>query len=109
MVIGEGSNDTLFVVSYCDYSNADLKKGRAKTARLCARWSRRQLRGTLKSESKCELDGHPGRDIAIAKDGQVIVRTRIYLVKNRLVPSDVAGQRPANESEAFLDSFRLLK
>jgi len=110
MVIGEGTKDTLFVVSYCDYSDADLKKGPvAKRLDYAREGAVNSSGGTLKSETKRELDGHPGRDVVIVKDSEVVVRTRIYLVKNRLYQVMTLGKVPAKESDAFLDSFRLLK
>jgi hypothetical protein len=112
MIVGEseGRPDTLFVVSYCDYADAELKKGpivkRLDYARDGAVSS---SGGILKSEAKCELDGNPGRDIVIVKDGEVIVRTRIYLVENRLYQVMTLGKVPAKVADAFLDSFRLIK
>ena len=66
--------------------------------------------GKKRSEEKIKLKGHPGREIVIEKDSEVVVRMRIYLVKNRLYQVMVLGNGPvfpAKDAGFFLDSFRL--
>jgi glucose/arabinose dehydrogenase len=110
MVVGEGSKDTLFVVSYCDYSKADLEKGGiAKRLDYARDGAVNSAGGKLRQEMEINLDRHPGRDLVIEKDGEVVVRTRIYLVENRLYQVMTLGNVPAKEARAFLDSFRLIK
>jgi hypothetical protein len=108
MFIADGRNDSDFVVSYSDFPAADLKKGdvdkRLDQARDGAIAS---VRGKQKSEKKIELNKHPGREIVIEKDGEVVVKMRIYLVKNRLYQVMVVGNAPAKDTGIFLDSFRL--
>jgi hypothetical protein len=110
----EGRNDTVFVVSFCDFAEAELKKGdiekRLDQARDGAVSS---SRGKLQSEKMVDLtEGkarHPGRDLVIENAGSVIARMRIYLVNRRLYQVMVLGAAPTKEAAIFLDSFRLSK
>jgi hypothetical protein len=111
MQIADGRNDSLFVVSYSDFPEADLKKGdvdkRLDQARDGAIAS---ARGKKRSEEPLKLKGHAGREVVIEKDGEVVVKMRIYLVKNRLYQVMVLGNGPVFASKdvaIFLDSFRL--
>jgi hypothetical protein len=68
---------------------------------------------TLLSESTISLDGHPGREVkAKLSEGGLVVRTRMYLVGNRLyqviatVPED---QVLSSNVDVFLNSFALLQ
>jgi hypothetical protein len=109
--IAEGRNDSHFVVSYCDFAPGDLKKGdvdkRLDQARDGAVAS---AGGKKRSEEAIKLGSHPGREIVIEKDGEVVVKMRIYLVKNRLYQVMVLGNGPvfaSKDAATFLDSFRL--
>jgi hypothetical protein len=111
MQVAEGRNDSLFVVSYCDFPMSDLKKAdvdqRLDQARDGAIAS---ARGKKRSEEAIKLNGHPGREIVIEKDGEIVVKMRIYLAKNRLYQVMVLGAGPVFASKdpaTFLDSFRL--
>ena len=110
MLVAEGRNDALFVVSYSDYPAADLKTGGVEKRLDYARdGAVSSARGKLRSEKPIMLDANPGRDIVIEKDGEIVVRTRIYLVKNRLYQVMTLGNVPAKECATFLESFRLIK
>jgi hypothetical protein len=69
--------------------------------------------GKLRKEQLIELiDGdkrHPGRDLLIDKNGEVIARIRIYVVERRLYQVMVLGNPSAKDASTFMDSFRLNK
>ncbi len=111
MQVAEGRNDTLFVVSYCDFPTGDLTKAdvdkRLDQARDGAISS---ARGKKRSDDPIMLKGHPGREIVIEKDGEVVAKMRIYLAKNRLYQVMVLGNGTvfaSKDTATFLDSFRL--
>lgn len=111
--VAEGKNEAVYVISHTDYAEADVKadavQKRLDQARDGAIVS---VGGKLKTEKAVQLEGFPGRDIAIEKAGAVIVRMRIFVVDRRvyqvlaLGPPAVLGSK---EVANFLDSFRLIK
>ena len=115
VAVAEGRLDSYFVVSYCDYPAKELKADSIdKRLDQGARAAVENARGKLRSEKPIKLDGHPGREIVIEKDGEVIAKMRIYLVDRRLYQVMVLGSGPifaAKEKDVgiFLDSFRLNK
>jgi hypothetical protein len=110
MVVAEGANDSLFVVSYTDYPEADLKKGPiAKRLDQARDGAATSAGGKPAKEKSLDLKGHPGRDFCIDKNGEIVARMRIYLVKRRLYQVTVFGAAPESETKAFLDSFGLLE
>ena len=113
LLIAEGRNESLFVVGYADFPEAELKKG-AIEKRLDQARDRavENARGKLRSEKAIDLAGTPGREIAIEKDGVLVARLRIYLVGRRLYQVMVLGSGPVLGSKdvgIFLGSFRLNK
>lgn len=113
ILAAEGRNDSLFVVSYSDIPEADLKQGSlAKRLAQARDGAVSNVGGKLREEKTIALDGHPGRQIVIEKDGSVIAKMRIFLVKRRLYQVMVLGSASvfsSKEVEMFLDSFRLNK
>jgi hypothetical protein len=116
LVIAEGRHDSYFVVSYSDFTQAELKKGEEeKRLDQACNGAAESLRGEIPDEQRIMLDGrHPGRAFVIKKDGAVIAKMRIYLVENRLYQVMVLGNGKifsSKEKDAgiFLDSFRLNK
>ena len=113
LYIAEGRNESLFVVSYTDYSEADLKKAPVDKRLDQARdGAVEKSGGKLRGEKKIELDGQPGREIVIENNGEVIAKMRIYLVQRRLYQVMVLGNEPTFKSKdvgTFLDSFRVIK
>ncbi|MBI3824319.1 MAG: hypothetical protein HY289_16755 [Planctomycetes bacterium] len=115
--IAEGKADSYFVVSYSDFPAKGFKKGdEDKRLDQACKGAVDSARGKLRGEEKAiKLDGkHPGREIAIEKDGEIIARMRVYLVDQRLYQVMVLGNGPffATKDQdvgAFLDSFRLVK
>lgn len=111
MQVADGRNDSLFVVSYCDFPGPELKKAEVDKRLDQARdGALASARGKKRSEEPIKLGGHAGREIVIEKDGEVVVKMRIFLVKNRLYQVMVLGNGPVFASKdvgVFLDSFRL--
>jgi hypothetical protein len=107
--IADGRNDSLFVVSYSDFDKADLKKKEDVEKRLeqARDGAIASARGKLRSDDKIKLKEHSGREIVIEKDGEVVVKMRIFLVKNRLYQVMVLGNAPAQDVGIFLASFSL--
>lgn len=70
------------------------------------------IKGTLIAETEIMLDNYPGRDIQIASmDNQFTIRTRMYMVNNRLYQIAVVTAKDTAFTDgmtAFLDSFKLL-
>lgn len=111
--IAEDKNKGVYVISFSDYPDADLKKDllqkRLDQARDGAVAS---VNGMLKAEKAIQLEGHPGRELAIESAGVVIVRMRMFVVDRRLYQVLVLGPAPilaSKEITFFLDSFRLIK
>ncbi|HZZ79862.1 MAG TPA: hypothetical protein VFE62_15190 [Gemmataceae bacterium] len=111
MYIADGRNDSNFVVSYSDFPTANFKKADIDKRLDQARdGAITKAGGKKRSEEKIQLMGHPGREIVIEKNGEIIVKMRLYLVKNRLYQVMVVGQGAIFTSRdvgAFFDSFHL--
>jgi hypothetical protein len=66
--------------------------------------------GELLQEKDVTLDGHPGREIQVEiAEGQGMVRSRFYLVENRLYAVQTISQKSGASTDVnrFLDSFQL--
>jgi hypothetical protein len=116
VAVAEGRLDSYFVVSYTDYPPKELKADSIdqrldQGAKAAVENAGGKLRGAMK---EIKLDGHPGREIVIEKDGEVIAKMRLYLVDRRLYQVMVLGSAPifaakGNDVGVFFDSFRLIK
>jgi hypothetical protein len=113
MLVAEGRDEALFVVSFSDFPKIEVKKEtvdkRLDNARDGAVSS---ARGKLRTEKIIKLDEtHPGRELVVEKDGAVVAKIRIYVVKNRLYQVMVlcSGAGSSKEAGVFMDSFRLNK
>ena len=110
MYVAEGRNDAVFVVSYTDYPEADLKKGAVEKRLDHARdGAVASAGGKLRSEQAIKLKGHPGREIVVEKGSEVLARMRIFLVNGRLYQVMVLGKAPADDVKSFLASFELIE
>ncbi len=114
LVVAEGRNGAAFAISYCDYAEADVKKGDLEKRLDHARdGAVSSSGGKLQSERIADLrDGdnlQRGRDLIIEKNGGIIARMRIFLVGRRLYQVMVLGTAPTKEAGIFLDSFELNK
>ena len=114
LLIAEGRKDATFVLSHCDYAATEVKRADLERRLDQARdGAVENSGGKLRKEQLIELiDGnkrHPGRDLLIDKNGEVIARIRIYVVERRLYQVMVLGNPPAKDANTFMDSFRLNK
>ncbi|MSQ94007.1 MAG: hypothetical protein EXR98_05560 [Gemmataceae bacterium] len=114
LLVAEGRNGAAFAISYCDYSEDDVKKRDLEKRLDHARdGAVSSSGGKLQSERIADLrDGdnlHRGRDLIIEKNGGIIARMRIFLVGRRLYQVMVLGTAPTKEAGIFLDSFELNK
>ena len=115
VAVAEGRLESYFVVSYTDYPLKELKADSIdKRLDQGAKAAAENARGKIRSEKPIKLDGHPGREVVIEKDGEVIAKMRLYLVERRLYQVMVLGSATifaAKEKDVgvFLDSFRLNK
>ena len=116
LIIAEGRLDSSFVVSYSDLPDKELTKGSVdKRLEQACKGAVESARGKLRGgEKPIKLDGHPGREIEIEKDGKIVARMRIFLVERRLYQVMVLGSGTIfspkeKDVTTFLDSFRLNK
>jgi hypothetical protein len=109
----EAGRDTTYVVSYSDLPADEVKPGReTKRLNFARDGAVANARGKLRSEKKITLDGHPGRELVIETRTDVVIRMRVYAVKQRLYQVVAMGPGAFHQSKdaaLFLDSFRLLK
>ncbi|MEO1263238.1 MAG: hypothetical protein AAFZ15_30790 [Bacteroidota bacterium] len=111
----DGENE-LYLVSYCDYppetiipDSTELIEDFFQTTIESAASS---VAGEVLYQSDIQLDNHPGKFWRIDyNDGNAIVKTKAYLVKDRFYSIQVFSLKNKNinaQSELFLDSFKLL-
>jgi len=71
----------------------------------------KNVNGRLLSETNIEINNYPGREVRIDfRDGQAVIKTRIYLVKNIVYMTEVISdtKNQSNSSaDKFLNSFEL--
>jgi hypothetical protein len=113
MLVAEGRDESLFVVSFSDFPEKDVKKETVDKRLDYARdGAVSSARGKLRSEKIIKLDeAQPGRELIVEKDGAVVAKIRIYVVKNRLYQVMVLcnGAGSSKEAGIFMDSFHLNK
>ena len=99
-----------YMVGYSDYPEEVVKKSDSDKILDGARdGAVRNVKGTLESEKKITMDGHPGRDYVISTEG-FRGRERIYLVNARLYQVMLLGSKEfvtGKDADKFLDSFKL--
>ncbi len=109
-------NDTGYFISYCDYDPEIVKPEKREKMLDGARdGAVSNVHGKLLSESAITLADNPGRELlmeARPMDGPIsTIKTRLFLVKNRLYQVTVAAPRSRadqQEMDHFLQSFKLL-
>ena len=113
LFVVEGMKDTVYVVSYSDLPAAEIKAGTAEKRLDFARdGAVNNARGKLRTEKKITLDNHPGRELIIEAEKGVVIKMRIYAVKQRLYQAMAMGSGVFTQSKdaaLFLDSLRLNK
>lgn len=105
-----------YLVGYSDYPEAMAQASDPEKMLDSGRdGAVKNVNGTLVSEARITLDGHPGRELTIAAkagNGQdLVLRGRIVLVGNRLyqvVTVALKGNENSSRIEDFLKSFKLL-
>ena len=104
-------------VSYGDYPESIIQKISPQVILDGARNGMvSNINGKLISETKIALEGNPGRELLIdvlaGKGQEMTLKTRIFLVKNRLFQImwlAPKGRASIIEMDAFLQSLKLLK
>jgi hypothetical protein len=111
--VAEAKDDATFVVSYSDLPAEEAKPGTAgKRLDFARDGAVSNSRGKLRTQKKIELDGHPGRDLVIETDKEIVIRMRVFAVNRRLYQAmamSPGGAAQAKEAVQFLDSLRLIK
>jgi hypothetical protein len=110
--------DVKYTVGYVDYSSEYIQLlNQNNLVEKALDHGRDSLvikaKGTLVSEQRITLGGHPGREISYSKPGEKIVNQRIYLVDKRLyqVSVEVSKKRQkylTKSMAGFLSSFNVL-
>ncbi len=105
--------DAAYLVSYSDYPNIVVQQSNSDDILDGVRdGEAANVRGLLLSEQIISLDDYPGRELKIdTLDGKVTIRSRIYLVNNRLyqVVVVIPKDHPTSDKniDKFLESFTL--
>jgi hypothetical protein len=111
MFIGQSANkDQAFIVSYTDFKNGKVTKANADQVLNNVRDGILQNgKNKLVSESKINVDGHPGRDIKLTTKDGYIMRDKVIITEGRMyqVLAVSANKEEANSPEVkkFFDSF----
>jgi len=108
----EPASDVIFVVGVTDYPNLDMEGGEDKRLRNARDGAIDNSKGKLIHERKIQLSGHPGRELWIQTEGDGMIHTRLYAVKQRLVQTMAIGPKESVETKAvaaFMDSLKLKK
>lgn len=112
LYVAEGQGDVSYVVSWTDLPAKEARKGtEQKRLDFAQGGAVSSSRGKLRSSTKRDLDGHPGRELIIDGPGESSVRVRLYVVGRRLYQVMAVGMGAAASRQAlhFLDSFRLIR
>ena len=102
-----------FFVGYHDFPmlpNVRIDRRRALTGARDG--AIRNVQGTLETEKRLTLNGHPGREFAASAPMGVRVRARLYFVGNRMYSVIATGSREELNSPdvgKFLESFKLTR
>jgi hypothetical protein len=113
LFVVETKDDAAYVVSYTDLPAGEIKAGSADKRLDHARdGAVDHARGKLRTEKKIELAGSPGRELIIETDKDVVIKMRIFAVKERLYQTMAMGPGAFFQSKdagQFLDSLKLIK
>ena len=108
----EPASDVIFVVGVTEYPNLETDGGEDKRLRNARDGAIENSKGKLIHERKIQLSGHPGRELWIQTEGDGMIHTRLYAVKQRLVQTMAIGPKESVETKAvaaFMDSLKLKK
>ncbi len=103
-----------YIVSYNDYPESAMNSNVVPDSvyNNAARSALASTRGTLISKNKITYRGHPGIELKYSIPGNVLVRSRYFLVNNRLYQLMAIGNEETlynSFSEWFFNSFKIKK
>ncbi|GEM_PF-5859310 len=103
-----------YIVSYNDYPESAMNTNVVPDSvyNNAARSALASTRGTLISKNKITYRGHPGIELKYSIPGNVLVRSRYFLVNNRLYQLMAIGNEETlynSFSEWFFNSFKIKK
>lgn len=101
-----------YLTNYADAPEAAKKQKVDTLLDACRDGGVRNSGGKLVSEKKIKLGDHPGRELTIAPDNEMVFRSRVYLVNWRLYQLVVVGPKDkvgSKDVTAYFESFQLLK
>lgn len=112
MFILEQKGCGCYIVSYNDFPDSLIKTSSADQILDGARdGAIVKSQGKLQSEVPISINTYPGREFHVyGPDGKFAIRTRIYLVKNRLYQVGVVtstGKSVSSDTNKFLNSFKI--
>jgi hypothetical protein len=109
----ERKDDSIFVVSYSDMPLSEVKTGtEEKRLDFAREGAVSNARGKLRSEKKIDMDGFPGRELVIETEKDIVIRMRVFAVRQRLYQAMAMGPGRFYQSKdagTFLDSLRLIR
>ena len=108
-----GDDNFAYIVSYADYPEDVIESSNPKDILDGVREGVVEgVRGTLISEIIISINGNPGREINIDVGGTTSVKSKVYLVENRLYQIMVVATNKEeiflNSVNQFFDSFSLI-
>ncbi len=112
MFILEQKGCACYIVSYNDYPDSLIKTSSADQILDGARdGTIEKSKGKLQSEVSISINTYPGRELQVyGPHGKFAIRTRIYLVKNRLYQVGVVTSTEksvSSDTNKFLNSFKI--
>lgn len=111
MYLVEQGVGTAYVAAYADYDEKLVQLTSKETLLDGARDGQvKSVRGKLVSEKRIFLSGHPGRELKIQVTDKLYLRSRLYLVENRLYQVLVVTHKGAidgPDANRVLGSFKL--
>jgi hypothetical protein len=113
----ENSENLLYIVSYCDYPKGTIHSDSTEFLKeyfeATIDEATRSIRGQLLYAADCKIDDYPGKTWRIDyNNGKATMRTKSFMVKNRLFSLQTACRRVNNlneDGDKFFDSFRLMR
>ncbi len=98
-----------FMVTYVDYPATSVKELGPRKIFANIREGVRADGATDLRQGTLTLGQHPGNALSYRKEGKFWVKSRLYLVGNRLYQLTVTGQKPLEPAEVgrFFESFKV--
>ena len=113
---GKDPDNLMYVVSYCDYPKYSIHSDSTELLKeffdTTVETSVESVKGKLSYSSQIKMNEFPGRLWRVDyNDGNVLIKTRSFLVKNRFYSIQVISLKDKGMNlriDKFLDSFSLL-